>query len=199
MPLPYLFLERASWAAIFWTTYVLFFAVTMWVHQRERSLAKGENRDRGSRPLIYLMSYVGAALAFIAPYVVPEARIELPHAPVFYTAMAMFWAGALLYPWAAVTLGSNFRTAVQLLDGQRLVTRGPYRVLRHPAYTGGILVFAGIGLAVGNWVSFAAATLAVMVAYAWRIRVEEKALAERFGEEFAAHRRRTWAVIPLVW
>jgi protein-S-isoprenylcysteine O-methyltransferase len=199
MQAPYLFLEHASWAALFWTTYIAFFFSTMWVHSRERGLAAGENRDRGSRALIYFMSFFGAGLAFVMPFAVPQAEIMLPHAAVFYTAIAMLWAGAILYPWSAVTLGTNFRTSVQLLDGQRLVTRGPYRILRHPAYTAGILAFAGIGLAVGNWASFAVAVLAVMIAYARRIAVEEKALAERFGQEFEAHRRRTWAVIPLVW
>jgi protein-S-isoprenylcysteine O-methyltransferase Ste14 len=195
----YLFLERASWATFFWLTYIVFFVLTGWVHSRERGLAPGDNRDRGSRALIYFMSFFGAGLAFTMPYIVPQAAITLPHAPVFYTAMAMFWAGTLLYPWSAMTLGANFRTSVQLLDGQRLVTRGPYRVLRHPAYAAGLLVFAGIGLAVGNWLSFAAAVLSVAIAYARRIQVEERALAERFGQEFEAHRRRTWAVIPLVW
>jgi protein-S-isoprenylcysteine O-methyltransferase len=98
-----------------------------------------------------------------------------------------------------LTLGAFFRTSVQLLDGQRLVTRGPYRLLRHPAYTGGILVFAGVGLSTGNWISTAVAPLAVAIAYAWRIHVEERALRERFGAEFETHRRRTWAVLPPVW
>ena len=111
----------------------------------------------------------------------------------------MFWVGLLLYTWAVLTLGAFFRVSVQLLDGQRLVTSGPYRLLRHPAYTGGILIFTGIGLATGNWISVAAATLSVTIAYAWRIHVEEIALRERFGAEFEAQRRRTWAVIPLIW
>jgi len=113
--------------------------------------------------------------------------------------MLIYWSGIALYVWCVRTLGTSFRTSVQLLDGQRLVTRGPYRVLRHPAYTGGILIFAGTGLAIGNWLSFAAATLAAVIGYGFRIRVEERALKERFGAEFEANRRRTWAVIPLVW
>lgn len=195
----YLFLERPSWAAIFWGSYFAFFFVTMWVHGRERGKAQGDNRDRGSRAGIYIMSFVGVVLAFAGPSLAPHAQIPLPHAPVFYTAIALFWAGAILYPWSAITLGAFFRTSVQLLDGQRLVTRGPYRILRHPAYTSGMLVFTGIGLAMGNWLSLAGAMLSVGIAYWWRIHVEEKALAERFGAEFEAHRKRTWAVIPLVW
>jgi protein-S-isoprenylcysteine O-methyltransferase Ste14 len=195
----YLFLERPSWAAIFWISYFVFFFVTMWVHNRERGKALGDNRDRGSRAGIYILSFVGVGFAFAGPVLLPDARIPLPHAPMFYTAIALFWAGAILYPWSAMTLGAFFRTSVQLLDGQRLVTRGLYRILRHPAYTAGMLVFTGIGLAMGNWLSLAGAMLSVAVAYAWRIHVEEAALRERFGAEFEAHRKRTWAIIPLVW
>src|SRR5271155_2722446 len=128
----YLFLEHASWAAIFWISYVAFFFAAMWVQSRERGLAQGENRDRGSRAGIYLLSFVSAGIAFVGPYLAPLARITLPQLPVFIVAIALMWAGAILYPWAAITLGTFFRTSVQLLDGQRLVTRGPYRILRHP-------------------------------------------------------------------
>jgi protein-S-isoprenylcysteine O-methyltransferase Ste14 len=195
----YLFLERPLWTAIFWISYVGFCVSSMWVHSRERGKVRGDNRDRGSRPVIYVVSFVGGLLAFAGPILLPDASIPLPHAPMFYAAIALLWAGAILYPWSAITLGAFFRTSVQLLDGQRLVTRGPYRILRHPAYSAGMLVFTGIGLAMGNWLSLAGAVLAVAIAYTWRIRVEEIALRERFGAEFEAHRKRTWAIIPLVW
>ena len=129
----------------------------------------------------------------------PSARIALPHEAVFIVAMALLWAGILLYRWATLTLGAFFRTQVTLLDGQRLVMRGPYRLLRHPAYSGGILVYAGIGLAIGNWLSAIAMPLSLIVAYGRRIRIEEAALRERFGVEFEANRTRTWAIIPFIW
>jgi len=195
----YLFAERLSWSVIFLVSYVALFAMSSWAHRRDRESAQGEHRDRGSRAVIYIFSAIGATCAFGAPALVPQARIGLPPQDVFTAAIAAMWIGIILYIWAVLTLGAFFRTSVQLLDGQRLVTRGPYRLLRHPAYTGGILLFAGIGLAVGNWISFVGATLSVVVAYAWRIHVEEIALRERFGAEFDAHRRRTWAVIPLLW
>jgi protein-S-isoprenylcysteine O-methyltransferase Ste14 len=195
----YLFNARPLWTVIYWASWVAFFFETSWVNRRERGVSRGDNRDRGSKALIYIASAVGVACAFAAPCFLPSARIALPPEPVFETAMALFWAGVLMYLWAILTLGAFFRTSVQLLEGQRLVTRGPYRLLRHPAYTGGILLFAGIGLATGNWVSAISAPLAVALAYAWRIHVEEIALAERFGAEFESNRKRTWAVFPLVW
>lgn len=196
---PYLFLAHASWAAVFWASYVGFFFVTSWAFVRERNAVRGDDRDRGSKQAIMLLSFAAVALAFAGPYMFPAARIALPAAPVFWLAMILFWAGTILYPWAILTLGAFFRTSVQLLEGQRLITRGPYRYLRHPAYAAGVLVFSGIGLAMGNWFSFAESILLVLLAYAFRIRVEERALDEHFGAEFEAHRRRTWAMIPLVW
>ncbi len=195
----YLFNMQPAWSIVYGISFFLFFALTSWFQRGERKGPRGEVRDRGSKPLIYVASFAGMAAAFAAPAFLPGAHIALPPEPVFITAMTLFWAGALLYYWAILTLGAFFRTSVTLLDGQRLVTRGPYRLLRHPAYSGGILLFAGIGLSIGNWIAAAAAPLAVGLAYAWRIHVEEIALRERFGAEFEAQRRRTWAVIPLLW
>ncbi len=195
----YLFAERPLWSVVYWASFVAFFASTAWVQRRERNAVPGDLRDRGSKPLIYAGSIVGYAAAFACPSLWPAAKIGLPSEPVFWAAIALIWAGLLLYIWAVLTLGAFFRTSVQLLDGQQLVRRGPYRVLRHPAYTGGILLFAGIGLAAGNWISALVTPLTAIVVYAWRIHVEERALRERFGEDFESHRRKTSAVIPLVW
>jgi protein-S-isoprenylcysteine O-methyltransferase len=195
----YLFLERQLWTVLFWGSMVFMFLFSGWTNSRERNKASGDMRDRGSRVLIFILSPLGAIAAFAAPYWLPQARISLPPEPVFYAGMALFWLGLVFYVWAVVTLGAYFRTTVQLLDGHRLITSGPYRFLRHPVYTGGTLVFAGMGLAIGNWVSFAASGLLTLIAYVWRIHVEEMALGERFGAEFEAHRKRTWAVIPFLW
>jgi protein-S-isoprenylcysteine O-methyltransferase len=97
------------------------------------------------------------------------------------------------------TLGRFFRTHVTLLEEHRLVTDGPYRVLRNPAYTGTLATLAGLGLMQGYAFSLAAAVGPPLAAFAWRIRVEERALAERFGPAWEAWRRRTWALLPPVW
>ena len=195
----YLFLEHPEWRAIFGISYLAFFAVGMWAASRERKLPRGENRDRGSKGVIYLASFAGIAFAALAPRFFAGARLPVPAAPMFAAAIVLFWLGILTYVWAVVTLGQSFRTSVTLIEGQSLITRGPYRILRHPAYLGGILIFAGIGLGTGNWVALAGTLLLITAGYAFRIRVEERALAERFGAAFAAHQERTWAVIPLVW
>ena len=77
--------------------------------------------------------------------------------------------------------------------------RGPYRVLRHPSYTGLILIVAGLGLAFGSWVGAAVALLIVFAGMLPRIRVEERALARAFGTDDADYASSTARLLPRVW
>ena len=98
------------------------------------------------------------------------------------------------------TLGRFFRTKVLVLDDHRLVTSGPYRVLRHPAYTGSILTLAGLGLAFGNWLSALSAFVCILSPLPGEFWSRRKhSMRAQFGAAFQLHRRRTWAVIPFFW
>ena len=65
--------------------------------------------------------------------------------------------------------------------GQLVIDRGAYALVRHPSYSAGIAMFAGIGLALGNWASFLVAVAVSLVVYDYRMRVEERALPGRAG------------------
>jgi protein-S-isoprenylcysteine O-methyltransferase Ste14 len=194
-----LFRQTTEWQLVFWASFVGWFLIEMGIASRDRRAATGRQRDRGSKLVIYASVWLGLVIAFWAPYLTPWARIALPAPPVFWTAIGLIWSGVVLRLWAVFTLGKYFRFTVHIHEDHRLVTSGPYRVLRHPAYSGGLLTIAGIGLAMGNWISPAGAFLCLFFAYGWRIVVEEAALRAEFGEAFEAHRKRTWAVIPLLW
>lgn len=196
---PALFAMSPQTQLAFWISYTAWCVVEFFIYRRDRRAATGETRDRGSKQIIYAMVFAALTIAFAAPHLWPWARIPLPALPVFWTAIAMIWLGVALRLWAVITLGKHFRFTVHIHDDHKLVTSGPYRFLRHPAYTGGLVTISGIGLAMGNGISFAGAFLCLFVAYAWRIIVEEAALRARFGDAFEAHRRRTWAIIPPVW
>ena len=183
----------------FWISYIAWCLLEVWIFSRDRRAASGKGKDYGSVFVNIVLIAAGNTVAFMAPFVWPWAHIALPPMPVFQTAIAMIWIGMALRLWAVLTLGRHFRTAVRILDDHKLVTSGPYRVLRHPSYTGGLLTLSGIGLAMGNWLSLAGIFGCVFVAYGLRILIEETALRARFGEEFKAYRKRTWAFIPPLW
>ena len=99
--------------------------------------------------------------------------------------LVLLLAGTALR-WAAIrALWRYFTVSVSILEGQRLVRRGLYGVVRHPAYTGLLLRYLGFGLAFANWVSAALIFLPMLCVTVYRIRVEEAALREHFGEAYA--------------
>jgi protein-S-isoprenylcysteine O-methyltransferase Ste14 len=96
-------------------------------------------------------------------------------------------------------LGRSFRTTVEVDAGQQVGTGGPYRWVRHPSYTGILLIAAGLGLAGGTWPGLAICLVLPPVAMLLRIRVEEAALSRVLGEPYRAYRRRTKRLIPGLW
>ena len=155
-------------------------------------------QDRGTRLIVALAVYLGIAAA-LAIAKVPGLRVYANNWWTLGLGVAIVLAGALLRAWAILSLGRYFRREVTIEPGQRIVRRGPYRVLRHPSYAGIFLILAGFGLAFGSWVSAAIALLIVFVGMLPRIRVEERALAQAFGADYTDYANSTARVLPHVW
>ena len=136
-----------------------------------------------------------AAFWLIHTQLASDLRLGGFAAPVGVTLCLL---GAGIRVWAIRTLGAYFTRAVQVSTNQSIIESGPYRVIRHPSYTGSALEFLGIGIASDNWVSLACAVVPMLIAFAIRIHVEERALVEAIGEPYLAYQRRTKRVIPFV-
>ena len=113
--------------------------------------------------------------------------------------LGLMFAGTALR-WAAIrALWRYFTVNVSILEGQRVIRRGLYGVVRHPSYTGLLLRYLGFGLAFANWMSAALVFLPLLAATLYRIRVEEAALREHFGEEYAAYASATKRLVPGIY
>ncbi len=187
------------WRAVFWASYTAWFLSEVWIFWRDRRAVQGENVDRGSRGLLIAALYSGVFSAFWVVYATPGAAMRGPMTLLAAVGVALMWAGMGLRLWAVLTLGRFFRTSVLLQDDHRLVTDGPYRFLRNPSYTGALITLSGVGVALANWWSLALTLGAGLVAYGWRMRIEQRAMHARFGEAYARYKRRSWALIPFVW
>jgi protein-S-isoprenylcysteine O-methyltransferase Ste14 len=82
-----------------------------------------------------------------------------PGAAAFAVGLVIMVGGVLLRGWSFKTLGEYFTFNVMVSSDQPVVTSGPYRLLRHPSYTGLLMFSAGIGVASANWVGLAGMTL----------------------------------------
>ncbi|HXE32268.1 MAG TPA: isoprenylcysteine carboxylmethyltransferase family protein [Terriglobales bacterium] len=185
--------------ACFWASFWAWCCLEFWVWMRERGGTRGNNRDRGSRLWIVLWVWAGIAGGFSAMWSAPAAEIGTGARLWFSVGVVLIWLGIGLRWWAIRTLGRFFRTSVIIQGEHRMVTSGPYRWIRNPSYTGATLTMAGVGLAMLNWLSFAALLASILIAYARRITVEQRALADHFGQPYRDYIARTWALIPFVW
>ena len=123
---------------------------------------------------------------YLAPHIVPAAAIR-PGAVTFTAGMVVLLAGVALRGWSFKTLGDYFTFTVMVSSDQPVVARGPYRVLRHPGYTGLLLACAGVGLTAANWASVAGMTLLPLAAILWRIHIEEGALLTTLGDRYRCY------------
>jgi protein-S-isoprenylcysteine O-methyltransferase Ste14 len=108
-------------------------------------------------------------------------------------------AGVILRTWAILTLGRLFRFVVVIQEEHYVVSAGPYRLVRHPSYAGGLLALAGAGIALHTWLSILAAPGVPLLAILVRIAVEEARLTRDLGDDYRAYARRTRRLIPGLW
>ena len=112
------------------------------------------------------------------------------------------WSGAgfmvlcvALLVWTLPALGTNLTDTVVTRERHTLVTRGPYRWIRHPFYVAMLLITAGAGLIAANWFILASGAVVFML-LAIRSRVEEEQLAARFGDDYREYKKRTGRFLP---
>ncbi len=182
------------YALVFWTVFVCAFFPEARVISR-RIDRSSTAQDAGSKLLILMGQGIGTAIAFNVPFVWPSALLPRPIA-CFWIGITAMISGSLLRRHCRRMLGANFTGAVIVRDGQAVVERGAYRVVRHPSYSAGVLMFFGIGLATGNWISTVVIVGACAATYAYRVRVEEAALLATVGDRYAAYMRRTKRFVP---
>jgi protein-S-isoprenylcysteine O-methyltransferase Ste14 len=109
------------------------------------------------------------------------------------------WLGLLLRWWSFASLGRYFTVILTTSHDQPVIEHGPYRVLRHPSYTGLLLAFIGAGLIVGNWISASSAVGAILTALIYRVRTEEHALNDALGDRYRHYAATRARLIPYVW
>jgi len=116
----------------------------------------------------------------------------------YWIGVVLLAAGLAFAVWARAVLGGNWSGTVTIKEGHELIDRGPYRHIRHPIYSGLLLALLGTWLAGGRVYGLLAFALALS-ALSGKLRVEERFMAQEFGERYAAYRRSTWALVPWIY
>lgn len=105
--------------------------------------------------------------------------------------------GACIACWSRFTLGKNWSLSVQEKKSHELIQHGIYKLVRHPIYTGLLLLFIGNTLIVGDYRGIIAVII-VFVSFWFKLKKEEKLLTEAFGKMYIDYSAKTKALIPFI-
>jgi protein-S-isoprenylcysteine O-methyltransferase Ste14 len=195
--MPRLVIYTWPYALLFWAVFVWAFAPEFRIVTRRRE-SSATPQDAHSKRLIAVGQGLGGFAAFGFAGAVPSAA--LPHLMwAFWIGLMLLIAGSLLRRHCWRMLGSNFTGAVIVTPEQAVVERGAYRYVRHPSYTAGAIMFLGIGLALGNWISVAVLMGADLIVYGYRVGVEEQALVAVIGDPYRRYMSRTKRFVPFLF
>lgn len=104
-----------------------------------------------------------------------------------------------LRTWAIQVLAGNFTSTVPEHLKKELVKKGPYKILRHPSYTGGLLGVTAISVILQNTITPFLTFICLLLVYLLRISKEENHLLKSFGQQFRHYQAQTWRLFPYIW
>lgn len=167
-----------------------------WESQLNGDTVQSERGDLS----FWMTTFAMMAVFYLSPLEYMYVTEQLPRTPLMeLVGVALVVFGIVLFVWARRTLGENYSGHLSTKQGQRLIQTGPYRMIRHPAYTGFLLMSVGLALGYSSLVGIAAILLALLPSMIYRIWIEEKLLAEHFGTQFYKYADKTKRLIPGIW
>jgi protein-S-isoprenylcysteine O-methyltransferase Ste14 len=167
----------------------------IFIFRRRFSRDKTKKADRASITGIALQSL---ALAFV--WVFPRRDMLIgPWLQLLVLAIEIVVIVASLWMMAAAVrvLGKQWSLQARVLQDHKLIREGPYRLVRHPIYTGMLGMIVAAGLAWSHWIGFVISILFFAIGTAIRVRSEERLLREQFGAAFDDYKRSVPAVVPI--
>jgi protein-S-isoprenylcysteine O-methyltransferase Ste14 len=180
--------------------FVLMVAIT--ATYRVRSAATRERLDRRQEGVFILATlrpagaalWIGVIAYMINPAWMAWAAVPLP-SWLRWPGAALLVVAAAFLRWTLGTLGPNLTDTVVTRQAHTLVTRGPYRWVRHPFYDSMAMIIVAVSLLAANWFMLAAGSI-VFILLAVRVAIEERNLLARFGDPYRAYQQRTGKFLP---
>jgi protein-S-isoprenylcysteine O-methyltransferase Ste14 len=183
------------WKILYYSWFAVEFYVLFTTRIRNRS--NGKSPDRGSLIVLWVVIFcsitAGNWVAVVYSPTAIHARWMRP------AALAVLALGLFIRVTAIYTLGKSFTANVSIHATQTLHQTGLFRYMRHPSYTGMVLIFFALGLRLQNWLAIIIIMVPPIAALMYRIHVEEAALTGAFGEQYIDYSQRTKRLIPGIY
>ncbi len=180
----------------FWFVLLASILAAAWINRHRESPEMWKRSDNSD----YLLISLGLVFGFVAaPILLGYARIGVLPNWLFYPGIALAILGDIVTFWASSHLGKFLSGHLRVRTDHSVIDKGPYRYLRHPMYTGELMAYVGLGLAVQSWVAILVILVLYGILYGNRIRIEERLLAAELGDDYVQYMKRTKRIIPFVF
>src|SRR5580658_3107018 len=184
-----------SFFPVAWTAFLLYWGIRA---VKTKSIQRRE--PAASRILRALLLLI--VIVLLSTTLIPLDWLYLQLWPtgiwLFWIGAAVTVAGLLFAVWARQHLASNWSSSITIKQGHELITTGPYRLIRHPIYTGILTGFLGTAIALAQVRGFIAFVL-VLLGFLTKLRMEEQWMRSQFGETYATYAHRTAALVPYLF
>ncbi len=172
--------------------------VTVDIRTFKRLRAGARRQDKGSHVVLLCLIMFGLLLGVLLAFEVPATAIIGASDILFWLGILLMYAGIALRLYAITVLGVFFTTTVAVAPEQTVIETGPYRLIRHPSYTGILLILLGFGLSFTNWLSLLIIMGCALIGFSYRIQVEEHVLKVQLGQRYQEYMRHTKRLIPFI-
>lgn len=164
----------------------------------KRSGKTAQRNDKGSFGMLWAVIGVSIFLAIYGMFAWPQFAYGI--SILSYSVGALLFAlGIGLRWWSIIHLGRFFTVDVAIAKDHKVVSDGPYRLVRHPSYSGALLAFLALGLLVHNWLAALVLVVPITAMFLWRMKVEEHALSAALGTAYTDYMARTKRLIPFLY
>jgi protein-S-isoprenylcysteine O-methyltransferase Ste14 len=172
----------------------MLFEILIALRGNKKVVTKG---DKGSFRVITIAITAGYWLSYAFAW----SRIGLLHPwnTYFYTGFTIVITGLAIRISSIIILNKYFTSTITRVEDHKLIEKGLYSIIRHPAYLGQLIIFLGISMALSNWLSIIGMMLPVLAGYLYRISSEEKFMLNQFGDEYSAYQKKTKKLIPFIF
>ena len=157
-----------------------------------------ENQDKSSLKIIWITIIVSIFLGIT----LNNTKLLISHSQAlnFYHAGISLIVIGLVVRWIAIlTLKKSFKVHVTVSENQQIVQSGIYKYIRHPSYLGSLLSFFGLALVFNNWLTLIMIFVPILIAFLYRISLEEKVLTAAFGSGYTEYTKHTRKLIPFIY
>ena len=176
---------------------VIFFLADFLIRKDKTAVSINKTKDDKNSTKIIIFTFL---IICIASELLEYFRWgEFKNKTISRVALAFMLSGLIIRIHSMSQLKKFYTRMLIITDQQKLVKTGIYKIVRHPGYSGTVLIWIFFGLAIQNLIVFFIAFILISFAYNYRIRIEEQMLLTQFGKEYADYKKSSWKIIPYVY